>query len=107
MKFSIVLIIAAKSDLREIFRYVELNDSLERADNLVDGIEQAITALAVMPQRGHCPPELDKIGIREFREIHFKPYRIIYSIHKNKVIVHCVLDGRRDMQTLLQHLLLR
>jgi len=107
MKFSIVLIIAAKSDLREIFRYVELNDSLERADNLVDGIEQAITSLAEMPRRGHCPPELDKIGIREFREIHFKPYRIIYSIHKNEVIVHCVLDGRRDMQTLLQQRLLR
>jgi toxin ParE1/3/4 len=107
MKFSIVLIIAAKSDLREIFRYVELNDSLERADNLVDGIEQAITALAVMPQRGHCPPELVKIGIREFREIHFKPYRIVYSIHENEIVVHCVLDGRRDLQTLLQHLLLR
>jgi toxin ParE1/3/4 len=107
MKFSIVLIVAAKSDLREIFRYVELNDSIERADNLVDGIEQAITALTVMPQRGHYPPELDKIGIREFREIHFKPYRIIYSIHKNEVIVHCVLDGRRDMQTLLQQRLLR
>lgn len=107
MKFSIVLIVAAKSDLREIFRYVELNDSLERADNLVDGIEQAITSLTVMPQRGHCPPELDKIGIREFREIHFKPYRIIYSIHELEVIVHCVLDGRRDMQTLLQQRLLR
>ena len=27
MKFKIVVIAAAKSDLREIFRYVELNDS--------------------------------------------------------------------------------
>ncbi|MFA7061896.1 MAG: type II toxin-antitoxin system RelE/ParE family toxin [Pedobacter sp.] len=107
MKYKIVLVVAAKSDLREIFRYVELNDSLEHADNLVNGIEQAITSLAVMPQRGHCPPELDKIGIREFREIHFKQYRIVYSIHENEVIAHCVLDGRRDMQTLLQQRLLR
>jgi len=50
---------------------------------------------------------LDKMGIREFREIHFKPYRIVYSIHENEVFVHCVLDGRRDMQTLLQQRLLR
>lgn len=107
MKYKIVLVVAAKSDLREIFRYVELNDSLEHADNLVNGIEQAITSLAVMPQRGHSPPELDKIGIREFREIHFKPYRIVYSILENEVIVHCVLDGRRDIQTLLQQRLLR
>ena len=107
MKCRIALAIAAKSDLREIFRYVEQNDSSEHADTLVSGIEQTITSLAAMPQRGHCPPELVKIGIREFREIHFKPYRIVYSIHEHEVIVHCVLDGRRDMQTLLQQRLLR
>lgn len=107
MRYRIVLTIAAKSDLREIFRYVELNDSLERADKLVDGIEKTIISLAMMPDRGHCPPELERIGIREFRESHFKPYRIIYSINENEVVVHCVLDGRRDMQTLLQQRLLR
>jgi toxin ParE1/3/4 len=107
MKYRIELIAAAKSDLREIFCYVEQHDSPERADQLVDGIEQAIIALAVMPERGHYPPELEAIRIREFREIHFKPYRIVYAIHENKVVVHCVLDGRRDMQTLLQQRLLR
>jgi toxin ParE1/3/4 len=107
MKFKIVVIAAAKSDLREIFRYVELNDSLERADTLVDGVERAIFSLTEMPQRGHCPPELDRIGNRDFREIHFKPYRIIYSIREHEVMVLCVLDGRRDMQTLLQQRLLR
>jgi toxin ParE1/3/4 len=107
MKFSIVLIAAAKSDLREIFRYVDLNDSQERADKLVNCIEQTISSLTVMPERGHYPPELERFGIREFREIHFKPYRIIYSIRKNDVVVLCVLDGRRDMQTLLQQRLLR
>ena len=74
---------------------------------LVDGVEQAIASLTEMPQRGHIPPELDKTGNREFREIHFKPFQIIYSIRENEVIIHCVLDGRRDMQTLLQQRLLR
>ena len=107
MKFRIVVIAAAKSDLREIFNYVEQNDSLESADKLVEGVEQAIVALTEKPQRGHFPPELDRIGNRDFREVHFKPYRIIYSVRENEVIVHCVLDGRRDMQTLLQQRLLR
>ena len=107
IKYRIVLTVAAKSDLREIFRYVEQNDSSESADKLVDGIEKSIRSLTVMPGRGHYPPELDKICIREFQEIHFKPYRIVYSIHINDVVVHCVLDGRRDMQTLLQQRLLR
>jgi toxin ParE1/3/4 len=47
------------------------------------------------------------VGIAEYREVHYKPYRIIYRIHARTVIVYCVLDGRRDMQTLLQHRLLR
>lgn len=107
MKCRIVLAIAAKSDLRVIFRYVEQHDSTDQADKLVSGIEQTITSLADMPQRGHCPPELVKIGLREFREIHFKPNRIVYSFRDKEVIVHCVLDGRRDMQTLLQQRMLR
>jgi toxin ParE1/3/4 len=107
MKYILGLAISAKSDLREIFRYIEQHDSLESADNLVNSIEKVITSLTIMPQRGHCPPELARIGIHEFLEIHFKPYRIVYSIRNNNIVVHCVLDGRRDMQTLLQQRLLR
>jgi toxin ParE1/3/4 len=43
----------------------------------------------------------------EFREIHFKPYRIIYQIIDKRVFVHCVLDGRRDLQELLERRMLR
>ena len=107
MKRRVALVEAAETDLYEIHLYVESNDSLERADELLDGLEQAVASLAEMPERGHFPPELERIGIREYREIHFKPYRIVYTIRKDAVIVHCVLDGRRDMQSLLQQRLLR
>ena len=107
MRYRILLVAAAKADLREIFRYVEQHDSAARADQLVDGIEQLIHSLSVMPERGHFPPELEAIGVREYREVHFKPYRIVYALHEDKVFVHCVLDGRRDMKTLLQQRLLR
>jgi toxin ParE1/3/4 len=42
-----------------------------------------------------------------FREIHFKPYRIIYQIVESDVYIHAVLDGRRDLQELLEIRLLR
>jgi toxin ParE1/3/4 len=45
--------------------------------------------------------------VREYREIHFKPYRIIYQIVGRKVFIHCVLDGRRALQEVLEHRLLR
>jgi toxin ParE1/3/4 len=107
MKYCVKLVDAAELDLYEIQQYVEVNDSPERADELLNGSEKSILGLGRMPERGHYPPELERIGIREYREIHFKPYRIIYAVHGNDVVVHSVLDGRRDMQTLLQQRLLR
>jgi len=50
--------------------------------------------------------ELLSIGVREYREILFKPYRIIYRVIENNVYVLLIADGRRDMQTLLQRRLL-
>ena len=60
-----------------------------------------------MAKRGHVPPELDRMSVRDYLEIHYKPYRIIYQIFGNKVFIHCVLDGRRDMEDLLQRRLIR
>lgn len=93
--------------MREILRYVADNDSPVNAGKLLDGIEHAVSALVEMPERGHYPPELVRLGIHDFREVHCKPYRIIYAIAGKTVTVHAVLDGRRDMQTLLQQRLLR
>lgn len=107
MKYRVVMVEVAEWDLYDIHRYVELNDSPERADTLLDGLEGAVAGLADVPECGHFPPELERIGIREYREIHFKPYRIVYSISGDSVIVHTVLDGRRDVQTVLQQRILR
>jgi len=107
MKYRVSLVESAERDLYEIHLYVEANDGQERADALLDGLERAVASLSKMPERGHFPPELDRIGIREYREIHFKPYRILYAIDTLDVVVHCILDGRREMQSLLEHRLLR
>lgn len=107
MKCRIVITESAEADISEIHRYVESHDSPERADALLDGIEGVIASLAALPECGHYPPELLRIGIRDYRELHHKPYRIIYELHGREVIVHCVLDGRRDLQTLLHQRLLR
>ncbi len=46
------------------------------------------------------------MGIREYRETRFKPYRVIYRIMGRRVFVHLIADGRRDMRTLLERRLL-
>ena len=46
------------------------------------------------------------LGIREYRQVFFKPYRVSYQIEGKTVQVHLIADGRRDMQGLLARRLL-
>lgn len=97
----------AAADLKEIYKYVLLNDSEQSADYLVDSFRRKCLELKSFPQRGHIPPELQLLHIQDFLEIHYKSYRIIYRVSRKNVLIHCILDGRRDMQKLLQERLLR
>jgi toxin ParE1/3/4 len=106
-EYDVIVDIEAEDDLFEIYTYVALNDSLERADKLYASLKQTCYKLKTVPLRGNIPPELFEIGVTEFRELHYKPYRIIYSLESTSVYIHCILDGRRDVQTILQERLLR
>ena len=107
MKFAVMLIQEAEDDLFDIYGYILNNDSPAHAEYVLLKLQEACVSLDEMPERGHIPPELERIGITEFKEIHFKPYRIIYEIEKKTVFIHCILDGRRDVQDLLERRLLR
>ncbi|MXY70688.1 MAG: type II toxin-antitoxin system RelE/ParE family toxin [Acidobacteriia bacterium] len=106
MPFLVQLTDDAARDLEEICDYILHHDAPRSADLLLDQIERAIGALTEFPQRGAYPKELLEFGVREFREILFKPYRIIYRVKRTDVYELVVADGRRDMHTLLQHRLL-
>jgi toxin ParE1/3/4 len=107
MRFAVLLSATAERDLEEIYRYIAENDSVANADRVLAGIEEACSRLTSLSNRGNVPNELSLLGIAEYREVHFKPYRAIYRVMKKAVVVYCVLDGRRDMQSLLQRRLLR
>ena len=94
MRFEVVISADAERDIADIVGYIA-------------AIERACSGLAGFPHRGNFPKELVSLGIREYREAHFKPYRIVNRVMERRVVVYCVLDGRRDMQTLLQLRLLR
>ena len=106
MGFAVLLTNDAARDLGEIYDYIALHDSPAKADYVLDRIEEVFSSLSEFPERGVYPKELLAIGIREFREIFFKPYRIIYRVIDNIVYVLLIVDGRRDMQSLLERRLL-
>ena len=106
-KYDVIFDTDVEEDLFDIYTYVVMNDSVERADRLLRALRQTCHKLRTLPLRGTIPTELYQIGVVEFREPHHKPYRVIYSLESTTVYVHCVLDGRRDIQTILQERLLR
>ena len=107
MDYQVFLVSDAEDDIFEIYKYVSRNDSVQNADDLFNKLKATCYSLEKFPERGHIPPELERISVQEFKEIYLKPYRIIYKISDNNVYIHCILDGRRDLQELLQRRLLR
>jgi toxin ParE1/3/4 len=101
MRYQIYLSADAERDIFDIWNYVARTDSPQKADYLLQNLQATCLTLEEFPDRGHVPPELERIHVREYREIHWKPYRIVYRIQENRVFVHCVLDGRRNLQELL------
>ncbi|HEY8249941.1 MAG TPA: type II toxin-antitoxin system RelE/ParE family toxin [Burkholderiales bacterium] len=92
MRFDIRLTPDALADLEEIHDWIALH--------------AAVASLARHPSRGPHPRELLALGIREYRETFFKPYRIVYGVQGRRVDVYLIADGRRDMQALLSRRLL-
>lgn len=106
MAFTVYLTDDAVRDLDELHEYIRNHDTPEKADWVLGQIEQAFSGLLEFPERGVYPQELSSFGIREYREVFFRPYRIIYRVLGLQVFVLLIADGRRDMRTLLERRLL-
>jgi len=107
MSDQVLLTDDAARDLEDLYDYIEFHDAPEKADDVLNKVEEAFSDLSENPERGAYPKELLSVGLREYREIYFTPYRIIYRVIAENVYVMVIADGRRDMQTLLQRRLLQ
>ncbi len=105
-RFEVRLTADAVRDLEEIVDWIARHDGPERAQHVLDRIRAAVDALKRLPERGAHPAELVALGIREYRETFFKPYRIVYHVDGARVFISLIADGRRDMQSLLARRLL-
>lgn len=105
-RYTVALTEQALLDLDDIARYIALHDLPEKAEHVAHRIEEALSSLTSLPDRGADPRELLAMGNRSFRDIHFKPYRIVYRVYEREVVVFLIADGRRDMRSLLTRRLL-
>ena len=105
-KYEVLLTEGAERDLESIFDYIAEFDGKANADHVLDRLLDVVESLAAFPERGAYPRELLALGIRDYRQTAFKPYRVIYRIMDRKVFIYLIADGRRDMQSLLARRLL-
>jgi len=105
-EYEVLLTEGAQRDLESICDYIAAFDSPAKADYVLERLLETLQSLSIFPQRGSYPKELLALGIKEYRQTAFKPYRMIYRVSGNQVIVALIADGRRNMQTLLARRLL-
>lgn len=105
-RYEVLLTAGAERDLEAIYDYIAEFDSAARADHVLERLLRVAQSLSMFPQRGAHPREPLALGIREYRQIPFKPYRVIYRVIGQQVVFYVIADGRRNMQSLLARRLL-
>ena len=76
-RYEILLTQGAEQDLESIHDYVAEFDSVANANHVPDRLMKAVDGLTQFPERGSYPKELVALGIKEYRQTAFKPYRVI------------------------------
>ena len=107
MRYDVRITKGAENDLSEILAFLAEHEGPAVAEHILEGLLDAADNLTKFPERGSHPKELLKLGIRDFRQVLFQPYRMIYRIAGNHVFLLLVADGRRDFQSFLERRVLR
>ena len=109
MTYRVVFTDAAVQDLDEIADYISNLHSVLKALYVAREIRKRVETLKVFPDRGAHLPELVDLGAgstMEYRQLQWKPYRIVYFVSGRVVNIMLIADGRRDMPALLMKRLL-
>jgi toxin ParE1/3/4 len=101
MTFAVKFTPGARKDLQGIHDYIARNDSIAKADYVARKVIEEALSFAKAPARGAHPAELRAFVRRDYRQVFFKPYRILYKIRGEIIFIAVIADGRRDMQPLL------
>lgn len=105
-RYQVLLTAGAEQDLEAIYNYISEFDCVANANHVLDELMALVESLSRFPERGSYPKELITLGIKEYRQTSFKPYRVIYRVTGSQVIIYLIADGRRDMQSVLVRRLL-
>ena len=96
----------ARRDLEQIIAFIA-EDGPANALAAAERIEHRCGELNGLAARGRLVPELLAIDVVAYRELVEGPWRFVYRYDDRAVYVVAVLDGRRDLTSLLLARLVR
>ncbi len=92
---------SAIDDLDEILEFIAVREGSDVARHIHAKIIARVDSLTTHPTRGRIVPELKEFGIKDYRELIVRPYRVFFRVMGRVVGIVGVLDGRRDLEELL------
>jgi len=87
----------AISDFDAIITHI-FTENKTNAKAMFLAIKEQCSTLEHFPFRTRVVPELESLGIMQYRELIFKRWRIIYSIDNDTVNLLLIIDSRQDIQ---------
>jgi toxin ParE1/3/4 len=96
----------ARRDLNAIVDSIA-EDSVENALAVLERLRERAESLSYVAGRGRVVPELKALDVYQYRELIERPWHIVYRIEADQVLVMAVLDGRRELRSLLLERLVR
>ena len=106
MVYTVRVAAAVERDLSDIYDYIATEASAGWAERVLERLRRDVLSLAREPDCGSWPPELLALGLRDFRQLVSRPYRIFYRVTFYKggqqVMVLLIADTRRNMLPLLE-----
>ena len=88
---------------REFYQIIDgrAEVSTAAALGILERMEQTANSLTMFPERGRLIPELAALRNRTYRELQVSPFRLLYRVDPDKVVVLGVFDGRRNLEEVL------
>ncbi len=91
----------AKSDLVKIISYIKEISGPTTARQVYDRIKEKTAKCTNYPEGYRIIPELQEIGMLEYREIIESPLRIFFRVTDEEIRIISVIDERRNVEDLL------
>ena len=99
-RFEVLWSEVAVQDLEGIVDFIEREAPIA-AQRIFDEVAERSRALETLPFRGRVIPELARYEVTTYRELVIPPYRLMYRVDGDRVLVVAVFDSRRDLEDIL------